>query len=196
MGGGIDGSNVPDSIEACPQPKNILNEDVVRSTSVKNTYGSFIKGKVSFIRKLDAAFASLKAQGYIIGPESDGKTNAPVGDSFRSFDGQRKGHINILNARKLWKEGKPWSKNHKVKTPDGPSGSQKPPWVADPCKGYHTHGQAIDLYQGATYRKNGASTKFKDDIIAHGPLYSALYDAGVRRIGNEWWHWGVGEVSR
>lgn len=188
LGGGIDGSNIPDEAKYCPSMKNILDEEIVRSKSIMNAHGSKIKGKKSFIAKLETAFTSFKNAGYVL-------TSAPVGDSYRSFNSQRKGHINILNARKLWEEGKPWSKNGKVRTPDGPSGNNKPPWVADPCKGYHTQGQAIDLDQEGSYTKDGVKTTFESDIKNYGPLYSALYDSGVRRISNEWWHWSVGETD-
>lgn len=188
--GSVDASGVPASIDQCPNVKNVLNEPIVRSTKVKNAYGSFIQGKKSFIAKLEKAFTSLEAEGYVFGPGQDGKSNGPVGDSYRSFETQRAGHLNILEARKNWEAGKPWTKNG-ITYP----ASKKPPWVAHPCKGYHVQGQAIDLNQGAYYTKGGDKTTFKDDITSHGPLYAALYDAGVRRISNEWWHWSVGEAS-
>ena len=188
LGGGIDGSNVPDDPKYCPGMNGILNEDIITSTSVMNTSGNGAKGKVTFVRALEAAFGKLKSQGYTL-------ITGAVGDSYRGFNGQRRGHVNILNARKLWEQGKPWSKNGTIRTPNGPKGSNKPPWVANPCSGYHTQGQATDIYQGGKYKKGGKTTTFKDDILSHGPLYSALFDSGVRRIGNEWWHWSIGETN-
>lgn len=186
--GSIDESGIPTSIDQCQNVKNVLNEPIVSSTKVKNAYGSFIKGKKSFIAKLEKAFTSLEAEGYVFGPGADGKSNGPVGDSYRSFETQRAGHLSILEARKNWEAGKSWEKNG-VTYPS----TKKPPWVAHPCSGYHVQGQAIDLNQGAYYTKGGVKTTFIDDITSHGPLYAALYDAGVRRISNEWWHWSVGE---
>ena len=57
---------------------------------------------------------------------------------------------------------------------------------AHPCQGYHVLGQAIDLNQTTSQLK---------DITSHGKIYKALYDAGLRRIGNEWWHWSIGEAT-
>jgi hypothetical protein len=58
--------------------------------------------------------------------------------------------------------------------------------VSHPCNGYHTRGQAMDIRQ---------STAQLIDITSHGPIYKAMYDAGLRRISNEWWHWGIGETD-
>ena len=35
----------------------------------------------------------------------------------------------------------------------------------------------------------------QQDITSHGKIYKALYDVGLRRVSNEWWHWGLGEVD-
>jgi hypothetical protein len=66
----------------------------------------------------------------------------------------------------------------------GQPGQSKAKLVAHPCNGYHVVGQAIDIEQ---------SSAQKADILAHGPIYQALYSAGLRRIRNEWWHWSLGE---
>jgi len=57
--------------------------------------------------------------------------------------------------------------------------------VAHPCNGFHTEGQAVDLNQG----------QIKADVLAHGPIYQGLYDAGMRRLFREFWHWGVGPTN-
>jgi len=68
----------------------------------------------------------------------------------------------------------------------GQPGQEKAGLIAHPCKGYHVQGQAIDIEQTVAQR---------DDILAHGPIYQAFYDAGLRRISNEYWHWSVGETQ-
>jgi len=88
-----------------------------------------------------------------------------IGDSYRSYDVQRQAYITNEAAR---------------------AAGKKVDNKAHPCKGYHVLGQAIDLNQTASQKK---------DIQSHGKIYKALYDAGLRRIGNEWWHWSIGEAT-
>jgi len=88
-----------------------------------------------------------------------------IGDSARSYDVQRQAYITNEAARKS---------------------NPKLPYKAHPCQGYHVAGQAFDLNQTSSQDK---------DIKSHGKIYKALYDAGLRRIANEWWHWGIGEAS-
>ena len=88
-----------------------------------------------------------------------------IGDSYRDFSIQKTAYIQNEAARSA-----------------GKTVSNK----AHPCEGYHVQGQAIDLNQTATQL---------NDIISHGKIYKALYDAGLRRIPNEWWHWSIGEAT-
>jgi D-alanyl-D-alanine dipeptidase len=88
-----------------------------------------------------------------------------IGDSYRSYDVQRQAYITNEAAR---------------------AAGKKVDNKAHPCKGYHVLGQALDLNQTASQKK---------DIQSHGKIYKALYDAGLRRIGNEWWHWSIGEAT-
>ena len=81
----------------------------------------------------------------------------------------------------LQKEGKPWVKNGITFPP-----TKVPDRIANPCNGYHVIGQAVDLEQ---------TEEQKNDILNQGSRYRALYDAGLRRISSEWWHWSLGEVS-
>ena len=91
-----------------------------------------------------------------------------IGDTLRSFEGQRKAYMT---------KGQPGQKKWDAR--------KKRPMVAHPCSGYHPTGQAVDVDQ-----------KHKADILAHGPIYQALWDAGLQRINWEFWHWSVGETSR
>ena len=163
---------VASSIEGCKTKRNnILNEKIVTSKISRNAYGGFIKGKESFVAKVDAAYTALQQQGITLS----------IGDSYRSFNFQKEAYDNYLKNVQLWKQGLPWYKNGKTYP-----ASQKPDNIADPCKGYHVVGQAIDIEQ---------TSIAKIDIQAHGPVYQALYNAGLRRINNEWWHWSVGETD-
>ena len=138
---------------------NILDEPIVTSTIVPTYKGNYtVKGKQSFIAKLETAQRALFAQGH---PGFD------IGDHLRSYESQRKAYMT---------KGQPGQKKWDPRT--------KRSKVAHPCAGYHTEGQAVDINQ-----------KFMDDILAHGPIYQALYNAGVRRINREYWHWSVGEAS-
>lgn len=65
------------------------------------------------------------------------------------------------------------------------AGTYTGPNVAHPCSGFHVIGQAVDFAQTAKLRR---------DILNHGPIYKALYDAGLRRVPNEYWHWSIGET--
>lgn len=163
---------VASSIEGCKtKHNNILNEKIVTSKISRNAYGGFVKGKESFVAKVDTAYQALQQQGITLS----------IGDSYRSFDFQKEAYYNYLKNVQLWKQGLPWYKNGKTYP-----ASQKPDNIADPCKGYHVVGQAIDIEQ---------TSIAKIDIQAHGPLYQALYNAGLRRISNEWCHWSVGETD-
>jgi hypothetical protein len=164
-------ASVPDTIDACPPATGILNEPIVTSIITPNAYGGFIKGKTSFVKKVDAAYKVLQAQGI----------NLSIGDSYRSFDTQKAAYLNFLENKKLQQEGKSWTKNG-VNYP----ASVKPDNIAHPCKGYHVRGQAMDINQTAFN---------KTDIQSHGKIYKALYDAGLRRIPNEWWHWSIEETN-
>jgi hypothetical protein len=163
---------IASSVDGCNNKRNgILNEKIVTSKISKNAYGGYIKGKESFVAKVDTAYTTLLQQGITLS----------IGDSYRSFDFQKSSYENYLKNIQLWKQGKPWYKNGKTYP-----ASQKPDNIADPCKGYHVVGQAIDIEQ---------TSIAKIDIQAHGPVYQALYNAGLRRIGNEWWHWSIGETD-
>jgi len=164
-------SSSPDSANGCSRRRGELQEEIVRSTIIKNAYGGYVSGKVSFIAKLEQAYAQLKTQNITL----------EIGDSVRSFDFQKKSYEEYLVALDNWQKGRPWIKNGKTNPP-----SQKPANIAQPCSGYHVIGQAIDLSQTAVQRQ---------DILSEGPRYKALYNAGLRRIPNEWWHWSLGEVN-
>lgn len=152
-------NNIPDSIDKCAAVKGDLKESIVTS-KIQNAYSTvkrpnYVKGKQSFIAKLEKAYDVLIKQGITLN----------IGDSLRSYDFQSSAYKQNEAARK-----------------------SKPslPYKAHPCVGYHVRGQVIDLNQTATQ---------KTDIQSHGKIYKALYDAGLRRINNEWWHWGVGETD-
>tara|TARA_B100000029_G_scaffold311698_1_gene304170 strand:- start:35148 stop:36314 length:1167 start_codon:yes stop_codon:yes gene_type:complete len=154
------GRLVPATAEGCSDsrtgmnpPQGILNEPIVKSAIVPNAYGGYIRGKESFVRKVETAYLDLQRQGIEL----------IIGDSYRSYQVQKQAYMT---------KGQPGQ----VKAGD----------LAHPCKGYHTHGQALDIAQNPTQRA---------DILAHGPIYQALYDAGLRRISNEYWHWSVGETD-
>jgi len=162
---------VPETLEGCPVVPGTLVEPIIKSTITPNAYGGFIKGKASFINKVDAAYTALLIQGITLS----------IGDSYRSYDVQKNAYLNFLENMKLYEAGKPWVKNG-ITYP----ATKKPDNIAHPCKGYHVRGQAIDLNQTAAQKK---------DIQSHGPIYQALFKVGLRRIGNEWWHWSVGETT-
>ena len=157
---------VPKDLEGCQRfdetkcrPKTgVLNEEIVVSTVVPNAYGGYARLKVSVLKKLEKAYLNLQAQGI----------NLSVGDTLRSFEGQRKAYMT---------KGQPGQEKWDSR--------KKRPKVAHPCSGFHTEGQAVDIDQ-----------KHKADILAHGPIYQALWDVGLQRINWEFWHWSVGETSR
>lgn len=148
-----DADGCSDSRTGMKPPEGILNEQIIKSTIVPNAYGGYIRGKESFVRKVETAYISLQSQGI----------DLIVGDSYRSFQVQKTAYMT---------KGQP--------------GQSKAGDIAHPCKGYHTQGQAIDLAQNSAQ---------KADLLAHGPIYQALYAAGLRRISNEFWHWSVGETN-
>ena len=149
-----------------------LKGDIVSSKVVGNAYGGYAKGLDVFIAKLDIAFNDFISKIDSIDVYDKKYKNVLVGDSWRSFATQKK-------AREEW-EAK----------------GSIPPNKANPCSGYHVAGQAVDLNQGGSYKtKEGKKVTFLKDITTHGILYKALYDAGIRRIGNEWWHWSLGEST-
>ena len=164
-------NNIPATIQGCPVLGNTLNEEIIASTTVKNAYGGYIKGKVTFIRAVERAYNNLRGQGITLS----------IGDTYRSYETQKNAYLNYLDNKQKYQSGQSWTKNGKVHPP-----SEKPANIAHPCKGYHVRGQAMDIEQSATQKK---------DIQSHGKIYNALYDAGLRRIGNEWWHWGIGEAD-
>lgn len=165
--GNVDNAN---ALDQCTPVAGELKESVVIST-IKDAYGGYVKGKFSFISKLETAYKNLKSQGITL----------EIGDGYRSFSTQKAARDNYEKNLALYKQGKSWTKNG-VTYP----GSKKPDNIAKPCDGYHVRGQAIDLAQSSVQKK---------DIQSHGKRYKALYDAGLRRIGNEWWHWSLGEAS-
>ena len=158
---------VPGSIEGCADTaatgfkakKNILDEPIITSEIVPDRYNGFIKGKVSFVKRVEVAYQDLKSQGITL----------TIGDSLRSYETQRSAYMN---------KGQPGQPKF-----DRLTNRSK---VAHPCAGYHTEGQAIDIEQTIAQRT---------DILAHGPIYQALYNAGLRRINREYWHWSLGEAS-
>jgi hypothetical protein len=149
--GGGGGGSTASSIDGCPPLPNVLNEEIVTSKIVPNAYGGYIKGKKSFIAKVESAYQTLAAQGI----------NLSIGDSIRNFDFQKQQYEKYKRGER-----------------SGP--------VASPCKGYHVRGQAIDLNQTSTQGKN---------VKSYGSIYQALYNAGLRRIDSEWWHWSLGETD-
>ena len=169
--GTVSSSSTAATLAECTPVAGELNESVVKSTIVKNAYGGYIQGKISFIAKVEKAYNALKAQGIAL----------EIGDSYRSFATQKSAREKYEKNLELYKQGKSWEKNG-VTYPS----SKKPDNIAKPCDGYHVRGQAIDLAQTSTQ---------KSDIQSHGKRYKALYDAGLRRIGNEWWHWSAGEAT-
>lgn len=149
-------NNIPDTIDKCPNKLDgVLNEPIIKSTKVLNAYKGYIKGKKSFIEKVEKAYDVLLKQGIKL----------DIGDSYRDFGFQKTAYI----------------QNEAVR-----STGKKVPYKAHPCEGYHVQGQAIDLNQ---------TQPQLNDITSHGKIYKALYDAGLRRIGNEWWHWSIGEAT-
>jgi D-alanyl-D-alanine dipeptidase len=170
----VSSSNVDsaNSLDQCKPVAGELKESIETSTIVKNVSGQYVKGKVSFISKLEKAYKNLKSQGIIL----------EIGDGYRSFSTQKAARENYEKNLALYKQGKPWTKGGKPFP-----ASKKPDNIARPCEGYHVRGQAIDLSQDNIAQKK--------DIQSHGKRYKALYDAGLRRIGNEWWHWSLGEAS-
>ena len=167
----VGSSSTAATLAECTPVSGELNESVVKSTIVKNAYGGYVQGKISFISKLEKAYNALKNQGIAL----------EIGDSYRSFATQKAAREKYEKNLALYKQGKSWEKNG-VTYP----ASKKPDNIAKPCDGYHVRGQAIDLAQSSVQKK---------DIQSHGKRYKALYDAGLRRIGNEWWHWSLGEAQ-
>ena len=150
------------------QTKSIKG-DIVESKKIRNVYGGKVKGKKEFLDKLEKAYDVLFNQGIRL----------DIGDSARTFAFQRQAYIENEAAK---------------------AAGKRVPNKAHPCLGYHARGQAIDLAQ--TNKDNMyppiGNVKSKDqlkDITSHGKIYKALYDAGLRRIGNEWWHWSIGETN-
>ncbi len=88
-----------------------------------------------------------------------------IGDNLRSYDFQKSAYLKNVADKKAGKQV---------------------PNKAHPCNGYHVRGQAVDLSQTQAQL---------DDITSHGKIYKALYDAGLRRIPDEWWHWSIGEFN-
>jgi len=156
-------------ITQCPILNGTLNEAIIKSTKIKY-YNStrFIEGKKSFIEKLEKA--------YNIVPFT-------AGDALRNFQFQKDAHITNEKNKELVKADKnaKWKKYGDNKFQTG-----TPAHIAHPCAGYHVLGQAIDISQ---------IKEVKEDILSHGSLYKALYDQGLRRVKNEYWHWSIGETD-
>lgn len=85
-------------------------------------------------------------------------------DSYRSYQNQKDAYEKYLENKK---------------------NKLDPANVMPPGTSFHEKGLAIDLAMNIPSQK--------EDILNHGPIYKALYDAGLRRIPNEWWHWSYGE---
>jgi len=135
------------------------------TSKIKNAYGGFAKGNKQFINRLEIAYDNFLTKIKTL-------DKPLVGDSYRSFSTQKSAYDTWVN------------------------GGKKGPTKASPCKGYHVAGQAIDLNQGGKYTTtSGKTISFLTDITSHGILYKALYDAGLRRVSNEWWHWSIGETN-
>jgi D-alanyl-D-alanine dipeptidase len=144
------------------------------------------------------------------GPPSTSILNEPIieGKSINAYGGKIKGKKSFIDALEkaiedlkkqnidltLYKDDKEYGIGDTLrpftvqanKYKDQLTGKYKGANVAHPCQGYHVIGQAVDFAQ---------TTKFRNDILNHGPIYKALYDAGLRRIPNEYWHWGLGETT-
>lgn len=153
----------------CPPLSNEENkgklEGGIITSKIKNAYGGFVKGNIQYISRLEIAYDNFLSNIKTL-------STALVGDSYRSFDVQKTAYEAFI------------------------ANGKKGPNKASPCKGYHVAGQAIDLNQGGSYIGiNGKKISFVDDIRSHGLLYKTLYDAGLRRVGNEWWHWSIGETD-
>jgi hypothetical protein len=167
-GGAVTSSETASALSECTPVSGELNESLVTSTIITEKK---VKGKISFISILDKAYTVLKAQGITL----------EIGDNYRNFSTQKAAREKYERNMELYKQGKSWEKNG-VTYPS----SKKPDNIAKPCNGYHVRGQAIDLAQTSAQKK---------DIQSHGKRYKALYDAGLRRISNEWWHWSLGETQ-
>jgi hypothetical protein len=156
----------------CPPLPGKLKGTIISSKVVANAYGGYAKGNDTFIGKLDVAFNDFISKIGSIDIYNKKYSNVLVGDSWRSFDFQKKAYDDFVAGGRV--------------------GANK----ASPCSGYHVAGQAVDLNQGGSYKtKEGNKVTFLKDITTHGILYKALYDAGLRRVSNEWWHWSLGEAS-
>jgi D-alanyl-D-alanine dipeptidase len=168
--GTFSGGDLPDNIGGCKRQRGYLDEEIITSKII-SAYGTPVKGKKSFIAKLEQAYDVLQAR----------QISLKIGDNLRSFQEQKSAYENYLKNVQLQKEGKPWVKNGITFPP-----TKIPDRIANPCNGYHVIGQAVDLEQ---------TEEQKNDILNQGSRYRALYDAGLRRISSEWWHWSLGEVS-
>ena len=162
-------NNIPATLDLCKALPGEIKGDIVESKKIRNVYGGKVKGKKEFLDKLEKAYDVLFNQGIRL----------DIGDSARTFAFQRQAYIENEAAK---------------------AAGKRVPNKAHPCLGYHARGQAIDLAQ--TNKDNMyppiGNVKSKDqlkDITSHGKIYKALYDAGLRRIGNEWWHWSIGETN-
>jgi len=156
-------------VTQCPTINGTLNEAIIKSTKIKYFNSpNFISGKKSFIEKLEKA--------YNIVPFT-------VGDALRDFTFQKNAHITNEKNKELVKAN-PSAKWQKYGDKTLRTGT--PPNIAHPCKAYHVLGQAVDLSQ---------IQEVKEDILSHGPLYKALYDQGLYRVSNEYWHWSIGETT-
>ena len=156
----------------CPDLPGKLAGAMITS-KINNAYGGFVKGNEHYIAKLESAYDNFLTKIRSITIIKNGMNGrALIGDSLRSFTFQKLAYDAWVAGGKI-----------------GPA-------LANPCSGYHVAGQAVDLDQGGSYTTlAGVKVKIKDDILSHGLLYKSLYDAGLRRISNEWWHWSIGETN-
>jgi hypothetical protein len=171
-------------VQGCPSVKNELNEPIVDSKIVYSVYCNRkgvcipIRGKVTFIAKVEAAQAELTPQGITL----------KIGDSTRTLAFQTQAQKTYLKNLALYNAGQSWIKN-------GKPHRGKPAFTAAPCEGYHVRGQAMDIDQGGTYKLNGKTITYREDIESKkGIIYNALTRQGLKRVPGEWYHWSYGEA--
>lgn len=154
----------------CPDLPGKLSGGM-KTSKIPNAYGGFVQGNVQYIAKLENAYDNFLTKIRSITVIKNGmKGHALIGDSLRAYAFQKQAYDEWVRK------------------------GSNPPNKANPCKGYHVAGQAVDLDQGGSYTTlAGVKVNIIDDIRSHGILYKCLYDAGLRRIPNEWWHWQIGE---
>lgn len=167
-GGGGGRSNIypiPETIERCPALRNTLNEPIITSAIVPNVYGAPYNKKASQPQYISGKKSFIEKVEKAYKVLQAQGITLEIGDTTRSFSFQRERHI---------------TRQAEIAAGKGL------PYIAHPCAGYHVRGQAMDIRQSLAQQQ---------DITSHGKIYKALYDVGLRRVSNEWWHWGLGEVD-